>query len=102
MSGSLRTAGSVDAAKDLTGQPAVVGAVMPIDRATSIGTSISSSHDPSQKALPTDVPTTSDQNISPTDAEVHNLKPEDAVMSNTDATKPKKGFFGKVKSALTS
>lgn len=100
--GTLRSAGSVDAAKGLTGQPAVIGAVMPSDGATSVGTSISSTQlDSSQKVMPTDVPTANDQRIGQTDAEVHNLKPEDAVMSNTDATKPKKGFFGKVKSALT-
>lgn len=102
--GFLRSEGSVDAAKDMVGQPAMVGATMP-GRQSSVGTSVSS-HGPGVTAvvLPTDVPTYTNQHVTETDAEVRILQPNDPVMSNADATgehKSKKGLFGKMKSALT-
>lgn len=100
--GFLRSEGSVDAAKGLAGQPAVIGATMPGERQSSVGTSVSShSKGAVVPVMPTDVPTYTNKHVTPTDAEVRALQPDEAVMTNTDATKPKKGLFGKVKSALT-
>lgn len=96
--GSLRSPSSVAAAQGQTGTPAIIGGVLPEDRTSSIGTSVSSM--PTHKVLPTDVPS-NDQKITQTDVEVHMLHPSDPVMSNKDATKSKKGFFGKVKDALS-